>query len=304
VVVAQIGVGLLTASGCVLMAEDSESPPMIEEPMCSLQAQAYRIDQVTLPLSASEANRMGFDLDGDELQRPDNGLASTFSTLYYTFESAQEIWLDNLQAAFDEQRVDWLIVVETCADDSDPGYVQVGLHRGRDDDGDGVYEIVDSGLQPAIGDRYAMGMSAELGEAMVPASTLVDIRGGHEPVWVRGDALAISMRSEPDGSVSGGLGVGLSDDVTFAASGPLVDFFTWRLEEGTSEFASELDTNMDGVVTDDELFASNLVASLLAPDVDLMTEHDGELILWPLQDGEKDRLSMGVEFHAVEVGLQ
>lgn len=286
------------------MTEDGEVPPAVEEPLCPLESVGFRIDALTLPLSAAEANQMGFDLDGDELQRPDNALASTFSTLYYTFESAQEIWLDNLQAAFDDGDVHWLIEVQTCADGSDAGYVQIGLHRGSDGDGDGVYEIVDAGLQPAIGDRYAMGLSADSGEALVPASTLVDIRGGHEPVWVRGDGFAISMRTEPDGSVSGGFGLGLSEEVTVAAAGPLVDFFTWRLEEGTSEFAREIDTNNDGTVSQDELFASTLVASLLAPDVDLMAEYDGELVFWPLQDGVKDRLSMGVEFHAVAVALQ
>ena len=301
---AHLAVGLLTATGCVLMEEDPASPPTAEAPPCSLRSTGYRIDRITLPQSFGEAMDSGFDLDGDEQQRLDNTLGRTFSSLYSTFESTWDLWPESLQAALDDGRAPMLIEIETCDDGGNASYVRVGLRRGSDLDGDGVYEIVDGGLQPAVGDRYSTGMSATGGSGIVPISTLVDIQGTHDAVWVRGDALAFVLRAEQDGSISGSFGIGLREEAVLAAAAPLTDFFTWRLEEGTSGYASALDTDMDGVVSTDELLDDPLIGSLLAADVDLMTEYDGQEVLWPLQDGEKDRLSLGLALHAVPVALE
>jgi len=300
----QLGVGICTvaaAVGCVADQSDPVTPPPSGSVPCVLRSDLYRIDDVKVPLSATEAARYGLDLDADPERRPDNGAAFALSVFLDSWSDAGAMLHSQLRAAFEDDRVSWLVEVQTCAGDAqEPGdYVRIGVHRGAPSGAAGAAEVADSSL-PAEGWRFDGGVvRARAGEGMAPASALMDFLGlQSQVIWARGDALAVDLEPSEEGTIQGQLGLGFDDDLRQITADVMSVFYTQKLAEGTSDFARAIDTDDDGEVTPEEFLGSSIVGSMLANDVDLMAEEDGRLVLWPGHDGIKDRLSLGLWFHA------
>lgn len=277
----QLLVGFLTL--VVACARDDADPA---EPTCDevIEYRAYRITGLELPTTASAANAMGLNLDEDQSGRPDNAAGSLYWTLLSNFSTAADQLPASLETALNGP-VAWILVVGTCAD-VDSTYAEVTLARGTPVDGG----FAIGPAVPAFGTRAGDVVAATRGEGIAPASTLADVLGTHDAVWMSADAFAVDMTLDADG-VIGRLGFALSDGYQHVVALPLADYFTSRLQAGTSEFAATMDTDGDDVVSEEELLASELMIALLLPDLDLD------------EDGERDHFSVSLAFRAERVDL-
>lgn len=294
-------------------ADDDRPTPLpgSVEPPCTLRSEAFAIDELTLSLAMSDIERCSLNLDGDPHDRTNYAAGWALWHVLNQWPADAEDLFSALRAAIAEQRLRWLVEVETCAEpaDDDADYVRVGLYRGTDRDSDGVLELARDDQLPAVGERLEQSdatlVSARHGIGTVPASAFLDLLQSREDFsWIVGDGLAFDLVLTPDGALEGIAGLGLQPAIQELAGDMLAEFYTVKLNEGTSEYARGLDDNGDGVVTRDEFLNDQLAASLLSLDLDLFAAVDGEWVYWPRHDGEKDRLSVGVCFHAVPIALE
>jgi hypothetical protein len=219
--------GVLVASLAVGACMDA--PPSSPPQTSCGDPTYYRIDQVELPYRAGSVTPLGLDLDGDG--QVDNALGSGLSTIHSGNPELGS--LDAKANARLTADVTWLVAVSACADGTQ--HVELGQSGGGD---------------------------------AVPISVLVDPIGDYAPVaWAR-----IDLRAEhlaiTDASVGGVVGFILPmPDAAHAMAGPFAAYLTTELTAGTSPLAAELDADHDGVVSADELVASDFGKTILAPDL-------------------------------------
>ena len=308
--IGHVAVGVLAVSvfaGC-LVASSGEQPPYVadsgDDP-CPLTTQTYRIDGLELPFSTSQADRMGFSLDGDERGRPDNAAGSLYSMLNGQSDTARQDLSDSVQRRLDNGDVLWVVQVATCADNNGPdGYAQVSVRRASDLDGDGVLELSDGPAVPATGFLLNGTVQVRNGSAQAPMASLVDVFGTEAPGWGEVHAVAVEFRATGGGNAEGRIGFGVPEEQLQLLAPPLAAFFTTWLERGVSTFAAEADTNNDGQVSAEEFRATKVYRAMFSPDVDLYSDYDGEAVLWPGRDGVKDHLSFGASYTATLVDVE
>jgi hypothetical protein len=283
-----------TLAGCGL--EDESEPPVPPE----YRSTYYRIDRIDVPQSYEEAMAAAFDLDGDGAS--ENAGGNALASFQAAIETAGEELPLAVQAGLDGGRVDWII--EVGKDTVLPGRAAAALHTGADSDGDGVYQITDGVALLGAGRADGDVVRTHAGDGVVPASFLADAIGDWPVVWVTCIAVGLSVRAPSDGELDGRIGFATRADFAPVIAGPLAAFMTERLQAGTLVWAADMDTDRDGIITEEEFLASSLTQLLLHPDLDLLNEDSDPPTFDPDQDGVIDSMSAGFRIHAVAVDLE
>lgn len=209
----------------------------------------YRIDRVDLPERAGEGAKYGLDLDGDG--QYDNAIGNVLGAIVSANPDIAPLGAKVTARVTTD--VTWLVVVTSCDD----------------------------------GQHVSLGESG--GGDAVPVSILVDPLGDYAPVaWARADLVETRL-AIADQTADGEVGFALPmPDAARAIAAPFARYLSKELAAGTSPIAASLDTNHDGVISLDELLASDLGQTLLRPDLDT---------------GGASYLSAGVHVHATRVAI-
>jgi hypothetical protein len=274
---------VLSLAGCI---DEPVDEAEVDALNCTLST--YRIVSADVPLNAVMATAAALDLDADALE--DNSGGSALAAFLQQFDSADGLpTLVNERLASEE--APWFIALNQCPD----GRYLFWTLRGEDFNGDGVYELSSREAPPAQG--TLVGSSIHVtggGFGEIPVGIFADPLGEAREIWSSGAGLAAEFSLE-DGDVIGKLGLGLADNYFEIIGRPMAAFFTSRLQAGTSEFAADLDTNDDGIVSLAEFEISSIVqATLLNPDLDLLRRGSYN----PGRDGVEDSLSFSFAFRA------
>lgn len=232
---------LLTAGAC---ADEQE----IDLATCG-EPEVYRIDRVELPRSSAQVRELGLDLDRDDRAVPDNQLGMLIGVLDAALHfNAGEATSDRLAG-----EVAWDLAVRACGDRE---VVSLGRPESLDE-----VQLVGAGGAGVLSARGAGGE--------VPLSLLFDPEAVvADPGWLPGMAAAIELVREADGTgISARFGIALDADAVFEAFVPPVARFLETHEIEDPVVMQHLDRNRDGSITAEELRASTVVRSLLAPDL-------------------------------------
>jgi len=190
----------ISLTGCLELEEPATSPPpmpALAPAPCPLLEQRFAIESITLPRNASEAERMGFDLDGDETGRIDNAGGLLIAWLVPRDHDAPPPIEARVNAALAAGELHWYLRVQRC-------------ERGRDHTRAALVDRLDEaigarGLLPAVGTgRDAVDVSTGVGA--FPLSALF---GGDTGVWSLGLGLAVDASPDVEGALSGRLGAGI-----------------------------------------------------------------------------------------------
>jgi hypothetical protein len=259
---------------------------------------------------------IGFDLTGNGY--PDEA-ASAMMGMFTTLS-----WIEQepAVAAIEAGRVLWVFEVEHCADSS-VDHVRVTLHRAIDADddpdnnltGEGRLIRVDAPTVAAVGTSQGEGGAlVSQGAAQFPLSHLLEYAGDEGAVvWLEGIAVAIELEYSTAG-ISGRAGAGVSPELAEKMYYEYVSRTATRImaeDPGcpdacettqASTISREMDFNGDGVVDEEELRESPRWR-WYANEIDLLAEHDGEIVYWPGHDGIDDSVGIAMLFWAVLVTL-
>jgi hypothetical protein len=287
----------------------------------------YVADTITMPTSATQAQQLGLDLDGDPQGRPDNALGQILSTL----ASQGDV---DLQESIDEQVLEGGLLLlftlkatglTTAADAG--GWVLLGdnptpepctdpldiLTCGQHLDGNGTFTLAAGSPTDAVlhGNIIASKFTGGPGKITLELS-LGDVAG--ITVNLIGARMEVSVSET--GLTSGKIGGAITDDELNNSVLPAIVTVmdesigedclgsppTCCVEGSTGETLIDLfddcsdgSTSCDCAVDLEELRTNDLISSLLAPDVDLL-DADGSFN--PRKDEVKDALSLGIGFTA------
>lgn len=269
------------------------------------------ITSIRLPEVAREATASGFDLDSD--CRVDNALGQIQAAM----TGLLGVSPNSIYAAMigDGQLIQ-LIEVRAVSLENALG-VGMGVHVGMDADdepsnnlgGQGVFVRDDQFSSIELVGRIDGGrLTAQLGRAPFPilfgesvAATVVTLRAAAAELTFDGDTIegklgGVLTRQQVEDELLPSLWQGF--DAAIARDCPTIPCTANSAGETLLRY---FDTNpKDGQVSLEELRNSNLLRSLLRPDVDLF---DSEGRHNPQCDGEKDALSFGVSFTAVRASF-
>ncbi len=294
---------ILAATGC---ADDAPAEDPCASPVPEGVHYQYVVSHLDMPTDAESSRALAQDLDGDPQGRPDNAMGQILSAVQGSFGYDFDAEANGLIAdgsiipLLDLQATD--LVTAT--------HVGLEVLHGVDLDGDPSNNGSGQetfGIDATRGSGLLVGCIAdgqvEAGHGAVPVA--FTFPGLGEAFVVRLEGARIVAQVDADG-LSGLIGGGMSQQT-------IDDDFVPALQRGfdnivvrdcptgsgscTSDFAAGLldlfDTSpKDGRITVDELRNSSLIATLLAPDIDL--DHDGE----------NDHLSVGLGFTAVPATIQ
>jgi hypothetical protein len=221
----------------------------------SEETEVYQIEQIVLPATYMDAERVAFDLDGDG--NLDNAGGAALTSMFRSFESASELLTNALQDSLDRGRVSWEFEVD------------------RD-----LY----SGDVLAVRSVDPTGASNR-----IPASILSDILGDSPVTWAEARGFVTEFGVTYAGQLSGRLGFALAEEELTVLIEPVARFFTQKLLAGELLAAASMDVNQDGVITAREFMDSELVRLLLQPDVNLDGDDD-RADSWSVAFGIKGQL--------------
>ena len=263
-----------------ILAACSQSPRGISGPFTG-EATRYVVDRFDLPTNSALAREYGDDLDGNGIV--DNALGMVIGTLVNGADlntngsdmRASGALVSSIVIQADDLANDPTVGVTYYGLDGDPATVMGGAFV------DGRFDanlIRDTTLPGAARVRLPVFADADPITLDLPAMELTllpDGAGGYEAL-VRGVVQPSQARLQAD--------TGLLQMVT---DDPIDHL----------EMERFLDTNHDGVISEQELTTSKLLGSLLEPDVE-MFDDDGELS--PNErDTAPDALSLGFAIHLI-----
>jgi hypothetical protein len=290
----------------------------------------YVMDSLLLPTTATEANMYGLNLDNDPQNRPDNALGSILSAL-----AGQSGDLD-LQATLDEQVAQGdIIKADQLTTWPDAGmwiYLGDNANPAACTDADDMVcgnhlqggASFDLHVDSPMGDEsrlYAdiIGGKLTAGPGNVTIQISLVDGGDNLTLNLIGTKVEIATISET-GLIGGKLGGAITekdlDTVVLPALAGIIDGViaedcdvnaTPCCPDGsTGETLLDLfdEDPKDCMVTLEELQNNSLIASLLAPDVDLLNcpaedSDPSECTYEPRVDGVEDSLSLGLGFSGV-----
>jgi hypothetical protein len=140
------------------------------------------------------------------------------------------------------------------------------------------------------------GTDAEAGDS-VPGTLFSDVIGDWPVTWMATTGIAGEVAAD-GASLRGRLGFALPQSALVSLAEPMARYFSEKLAAGELQMTVLMDANSDGTITVDEFLHYELVAQLLAPDVDLVSA-DGLVGA----DGHLDSWSAAFEIQAVAAGL-
>ncbi len=220
---------LLAASALAGCAEEPPPADTVAPLSCDIpRSTIYRVDQLRIPATASEADQIGVDLDGDG--STDNQIAKIFSvvSLAYADRDVAGAWQARLDARLDT----WLAVLvqrEAC---------------------------------PA-GDERLTVIGGEL-----PLGALSDFSGGADEGWAPVDNLRVTIEADVDGVLSGRLAATLPPGYDATMAEAFAPFVQALLDAGDTEWGRQVDIDGDGTITVAEMIDDSLFVTLTHPDVD------------------------------------
>jgi hypothetical protein len=239
----------------------------------------FAIDSIAVPRTQDQVTQLADDLDGDGT--PDNQIGLVGSTLVVLTDAtmnAQDMVDSGALASFVEIQADDVV------DDPAVGVSWFGAH--------GDVATVAGGA--FVGGVFASNRSRT---THAPGAAVARL-----PMFENADPLALPMAGveidlTPDGA--GGYdavvhGAVATDDARGAGFAGLVQMFEANPVKH-SLFERGLDADRDGVLTLDEFDADPLIASFLAPDVQMFDDH----VYAPTPNGAPDSLSVGFGAHLV-----
>jgi hypothetical protein len=220
----------------------------------SEETEVYQIEQIMLPATYVDAERVAFDLDGDGNR--DNAGGAALASMFRTIENASELLPIALQSSLDRGQVSWALEVD------------------RD---------------LASGDVLAVRSVDPTGASdLIPASILSDILGDSPVTWAEARGFVTEFGVTHAGQLSGRLGFALAEEELPVVVEPLARFFTQKLRAGELLATASMDLNQDGVITAQEFMDSEVVRLLLQPDVNL--DDDDGADSWSVAFGIKGQL--------------
>lgn len=314
-----IAVLLVAASGACGGSEEIMQPDVDTDGVHT----TYVVSTVDVPTTASEAIALGLDVDGDSNAQPDNALGTILSTLATQGDvDLQETITESVDSGA-------LLLLASMQSTSLLNASGAGLYffEGANPSVTPCADMMDTDCRRHLqGDAsFDLSAGATLDEVVVgmilagrftggPGNvtvTLTLIEGGAPlPLELIGARARIEQVSET-GLVSGVLGGAITEAELDATVLPgikdLIDVTLARdcpsatppccTENTTGEvLVSLFDTDDSCSVTVEEIRTNDLIANLLAPDLDLL-DGDGRFV--PNDDGEPDSLSVGIGFEAV-----
>lgn len=278
-------------------ADHDVTPPGLAPPSCTMTYQTYRIDELRLPETNAEANLLGLDLD----HRPSDNSAGVDNILgvsHVTMIALTTAWNVNPAIAghLAAGRLQWALRLGQCADGAE---IRVELVQAADGDGDGRLELLAAGLASVgtAGPRIA----TRDGAGMVPVGFLTDGQGDlATDAWQLGLGLASELTVDPDGALTGKVGVGIGR-LTDLALAPIAAYASTALADpgGVGDYWRTQDRDRDGVISPTEVRA--FFEAIAAPDLDLGDCDQLDCYLLDDQDRTNDHVSLGLGVHAVPV---
>jgi len=226
--------------------------------------EVYRIHEVTLPRTFDDVRRVAFDLDQNGSL--DNAAGTTLMSFFMNFDGAGDTLATLINQALTEDRVSWYVAVYRDAQRNRSQVVAV------------------------------YGTDAESGDS-VPGTLFSDVIGDWPVTWMATTGIAGEVAAD-GASLRGRLGFALPQSALVSLAEPMARYFTDKLAAGELEMSVLMDADKDGTITVDEFLHYELVAQLLAPDVDLVTA-DGLVGT----DGHLDSWSAAFEIKATLAGL-
>ncbi len=265
-------------------------------PGADCTAATYRINTASIPSSPMEATDVALDIDDDG--RGDNAIGMSVCAIVDKFSSAEGLPA-KVNERINEPTLSWLIELYSCPNEE--GGAQ--LRQGRDENQDGIWEILVQPGNPAHGGMSSEGIFVSGGlQASVPIAIFVDPLGVAESnVWSLADGFAAELSLDGD-VLTGKISMGFAEDYVDQLAPPLASLFTAQLEAGTGSFffPSDLDVDGDEIVTVAEINSSTFIDGLFRyPDVDVF---DGTVALG--HDGQEDRISFSLAIAAEKVESQ
>jgi hypothetical protein len=258
----------LVLGGCSLDPGDDAPPPDLSD----AEVHHYRITAIDLPEAAEEVREIALDLDGDGAA--DNLLGSVYRAMRQVYTSYE---VEGPAAARLTADVGWIL---TIYDGREIG-AGAGVRVSRGVLDGGVVTPALDEVEPSLADSLGPGFELRGGTTMVPLGIVSDPQGGAAPGWLRSTVTAVRIDTWTDATAVATIAASLGRDEVVAIVFPnLAAYFTWKLADPTADYARQLDTNDDGVVSVAEVEQDSLVRSLFAPDL------------------EPDHLSLGVRVTA------
>jgi hypothetical protein len=229
--------------------------------------QRYVIDAIRVPINSIDARLLADDLDGDGVADNQAGMAAATLSLWRdTTDHGADMIASGVIASSVELQADDL------TDDPTVGVRFFGA--------DGAEATVMGGrLSGGAFAANRVRTSGVPGAGVVVLPVLADA----DPLHVAADALQLDLTPDGHGGFDGVLAGSLSpDDAQAAVATALIEMIRNRPGDHAA-LMHDVDTNLDGVVSDAEARGYSLLRALLAPD------------LW-LRDGRAG-LSFGVAIH-------
>lgn len=226
--------------------------------------EVYRIHEVTLPRTFDDVRRVAFDLDQNGTL--DNAAGTTLMSFFMNFDGAGDALAGLVNQALAEDRVNWYIAVKRDV-------------PGNRSEVTAIY-----------------GTDAEAGDS-VPGTLFSDVIGDWPVTWMATTGIAGEVSAD-GASLRGRLGFALPQSALVSLAEPMARYFSEQLAAGELQMTALMDADEDGVITVDEFLSYQLVAQLLAPDVDLVAA-DGLVGA----DGHLDSWSGAFDIRAVAAGL-
>lgn len=318
--------GVATATGCVIHSggDDQENvrscPDFEPQPFDPAgTSHVYVVNSIDLAETAADAQRLGLDLDGDPKCRPDNAMgqiASTVAAHFGGYDLDVEVTL-----LIEAGAMLHLIDVEATSLDDAAG-VRVTISHADDFDGDPSDNFTGLelfGVDDARGSGSATGRifpGGLLSTTLGTAPMAITFPGLDDAFVLPLVGVRIEAEIAPGGVVGRMGGAMLEEDVQqtviplfaealdriIARDCPEQDGQRWCPPGSDGEELVRLfDEDGDFTISPDDLRDSELLSSLVAPDVDLF---DADGTFAPRTDKVKDALSIGFGFTAVPARLE
>lgn len=291
-------------------------------------------DGIIMPTSATQAQQLGIDLDGDPQGRPDNALGQILSTLASqgdldlqmsvdeSVASGSLILLLNLRATGLTTAPDigtWVYLGENPdpAACMDPDVIETcGQHLA----GGASFDISAASPTDAVLHGNIIGGKLVAGPGKI---TLELSLGGAAAITINMIGARIEATVDPetgaltDGKIGGAITEqelddnvlpalvtvmqeNVGDDCTGSPPDCCIEGSTGETLIDLFDDCSDDSSTCDCAITLDELRNNDLISSLLSPDVDLLDDEDGSFN--PREhgsDGVKDALSLGIGFSSI-----
>lgn len=303
---------LLAASAC----DDQQlvqppGLPGLEPPSCPLDQQVYVVNHVQMTELSSNGT-VYVDVDGDGLREG----KITPAYLQLGQLGASLVPPDELLAS---GAVILLLQIERCADGSSD-HARVHLDLGIDEDGDPSdnfsgeeqFVLAAQPAVPAVGTFAGDSFNARYGTARFPLAALfAGTLPGEEPETLPAFGVTANLTADSAGA-SGVLGLGFDPTAALVAcAAPIAEALTplRQADPGCPEDCNSFAGHIAGLCDlDDNLIIEPFEAAGCRPvqyafspedEADLLAEHDGELVFWPLHDAIEDHVALGMQFQAV-----